>query len=83
MGTFILPQSSAARNGVLDPLKAKLTSLAQPQQTDNQITQAWLQAKIDHYQAEVMRLERELVHVRASLKGHQIWLAEVQKRGER
>jgi hypothetical protein len=50
---------------------------------DNQITQAWLQAKVNHYRAEVARLELELVHARASLAGHQIWLAAVQQRGER
>lgn len=71
----------------LELLRAKILDLAapaQPQQTDNQITQEWLQAKVDHYQAEVIRLERELIHARASLKGHQVWLAEVQqKAGER
>ena len=51
------------------------------QPTDNRIT--WLQAKIEHYQGEVTRLESALVHARAVLKGHQIWLAEAQKAGER
>lgn len=48
---------------------------------DNRI--AWLQAKIDHYQSEVARLEAELTHARALLKGHQMWQAEAQKAGER
>jgi hypothetical protein len=54
----------------------------QPPTNDNRTTLAWLQAKIDLYQTEVIRLERELVHARASLKGHQLWFAEAQQRGE-
>lgn len=44
-------------------------------------TAAWLQAKIELYQAEVTRLEAQLEHAKMLLKGHQIWLAEAQKAG--
>ncbi len=43
----------------------------------------WLENRIEFYTSEVARLERELAHARALLKGHQIWLTEAQKVGER
>ena len=41
---------------------------------------AWLQAKVEQYQAEVTRLEAELKHAQILLKGHKIWLSEIRKK---
>lgn len=42
----------------------------------------WLKAQVEQYQAEVKRLEAQLKHTRMALKGHQIWLNQVEKEGE-
>lgn len=51
---------------------------AQQSQQDNLIP--WLQDKISLYESEVTRLESELTAACAILRGHQLWLAEVQRR---
>lgn len=59
------------------------TILHQTPQTDNRIAPIpWLRGKIEYYTAEVTRLESELNHVRILLRGHQIWLAEAERRNE-
>lgn len=64
MSTLILPQTAHCGQS--------------SQTNDNRIT--WLQDKIRFYTSEVERLEKELKHNQALLRGHQIWLAEVQKK---
>lgn len=41
---------------------------------------AWLADRIRFYSTEVARLEAELNHVKILLKGHQTWLADVERR---
>lgn len=41
----------------------------------------WLEAKVREYQSQVDRLQAELKHAEILLKGHQIWLNEVKKKG--
>lgn len=52
---------------------------------DPQDADAWLQAKIEYYQGEVARLEAELKHTKILLRGHETWLADLQRKagGER
>lgn len=40
----------------------------------------WLTDKVQFYEAEVSRLEAQLKHVKVLLKGHQSWLADVERR---
>ena len=40
----------------------------------------WLADKIKHYEAEVTRLEAQLKHAQVLLRGHQVWLADVERR---
>lgn len=42
---------------------------------------AWLQAKINHYQAEITRLEKELKVAKVLLRGHQTWLQDIERKG--
>lgn len=58
------------------------TTLQNQESSDPANAAAWLQTKIELYQAEVTRLEAQLKHAQILLKGHQIWLAEIEKAGQ-
>lgn len=56
------------------------TTTTAPDATD---AAAWLEIRVKAYQAECDRLETELKRQKILLRGHQIYLEEVRKKGGR
>ncbi|NJN99923.1 MAG: hypothetical protein HC875_40365 [Anaerolineales bacterium] len=62
------------------PLSQDFAEAFRPACSDGSDPGAWLKDRIRHYTNEASRLERELTHVKILLKGHQTWLADVERR---